>query len=262
MCAWGLGGFAKVTHQRGRQHILYQARLARTADARDGDQTLQRKVHIDVLQVVLASTFQNQTRRAVGHHALEAQAHLLAPAQVGTCERVGVAQVGGRAVKHNLSATLAGAGAHVDHAVGRQHHGRVVLHHHQCVARVAQAVHGLGDAAHVTRVKTDAGLIEHKQGVHQRGAQGRGQVDALHLAPTEGAALAVEREVADAHIAQVFQARGDFFEQQLQRLRLGVCRSQCHRAGAHAVKESAQLVNRHDHHVVQAQAWQRFQLRS
>ncbi len=44
---------------------------------------------------------------------------------------------------------LAGAWAHVYHAVRRQHDGRVVLHHDQRVASIAQAVHGFDDAVHV-----------------------------------------------------------------------------------------------------------------
>ena len=60
-------------------------------------------------------------------------------------------------------------------------------------------------------MQADAGLVEHKQGVHQRGAQRRGEVDALHFAAAQGAALPVQREVADAHVAQVFQAGGNFF---------------------------------------------------
>jgi hypothetical protein len=43
-------------------------------------------------------------------------------------------------------------------------------------------VHDPDDAAHVARVQADAGLVEHEQGVHQRGAERGGQVDALHLA--------------------------------------------------------------------------------
>ena len=86
-----------------------------------------------------------------------------------------------------------------------------MFHHHQGVACIAQALHGHDDAVHVARVQADAGFVQHKQGVDQRGAQGGGQVDALHFAAAECAALAVEREVADADFAQVFQAGGDFF---------------------------------------------------
>jgi hypothetical protein len=43
-------------------------------------------------------------------------------------------------------------------------------------------LHGHVDAVHVARVQADAGLVQHEQGVDQRGAQRGGQVDALHLA--------------------------------------------------------------------------------
>ena len=253
--AGGFGGFAKVAHQGRRQHVLDQAGLARATHTGDGDQALQRKVDADVLQIVLTRTLQNEPRGAVADHAFEAQADLLASAQVGPREGVGLSQVIGGAVEHNLSATLAGARPHVDHAVSGQHHGRVVLDHHQGVAGIAQAVHGLGDAVHVAGVQANAGLVQHEQGVDQTGAQCSGQVDALHLTATQGAALTVEREVANAHIAQVLQAGGDFFQQQLQGFLFG--------AGAvcgQSVKELPQPVQRHDHHVVQAQARQGFQL--
>ena len=168
--ARGFGGFTKVAQQGRGQHVLDQTRFARARDTGHADQALQREFDGDVLQVVLTHAFQNHARRAVGDHALKAHAHLFATTQIRAGHGVGQAQVIGRAVKHNLPAFFAGAGAHVDHAVGRQHHRRVVLHHHQGIARIAQAVHGFGDAAHVARVQADAGLVQHKQGVDQRGA--------------------------------------------------------------------------------------------
>ena len=215
-----VGGLAKVPQQRGRQHVLDQAGLARAAHARHGDQALQRKFDRHILQVVFACTFKDEAWGRFRHHALEAEAHMLAPAQVGARQGVGLAQIRRGAVEHDLPAQAARAGAHVNHAVGREHDGRVVLHHHQGVARIAQAQHGLGDAVHVARVQADAGLVQHKQRVDQAGAQGRGQVDALHLAAAQRAALAVECEVANAHVAQVLQACGDLFVQQFQRLRV------------------------------------------
>ena len=204
-------------------------------------------------------TFQNEARGRIRDHALEAKAHLLAPAQVVAGERVGLAQIGRGAVKHNAAALAAGAGAHVDHAVGRQHHGGVVLHHHQGVARIAQAQHGLGDAVHVARVQANAGLVQHKQGGDQAGAEGGGEVDALHLPAAQCAALPVEREVANAHVAQVLEACGDFFVQQFQRLGVAALGIVAH-GQLHARKELAQAVDGQQHQVVQAQAGQGFEL--
>ena len=258
--ARGFGGFAKVAEQGRRQHILNQARLAGTRHTGDADQALQRELHRDVLQVVLAHAFQNHARRAVGDHAFEAHAHLLSAAQIRTGHGVGQAQFVGGAVKHNVPALLPRARAHVDHTVSSQHDGRVVFDHHQRIAGIAQSVHGFGDAAHVARVQADARLVQHKQGVDQRSAQGRRQVDALHFAAAQGAALPVEREVTNAHIAQILQAGGDFFQQEFEGLRfaVGATRSQC--GAGHAVKKSAQTVERHQHQIMQAESGQLFKL--
>ena len=183
MQAWRFGGLAELAQQSRRQNVLHQGRFARAADPGDDHQALQRKLDADIFQVVVARALQNQTRCVVTDGPLEAHADLLARAQIGAGQRVGVAQLGRRAVKHNLSAFFAGARTHVDHAVGGHHHGRVVLYHHQRVAGVSQPVHGLGNTVHVARMQANGRLVQHKQGVHQRGAQRRGQVDALHLAP-------------------------------------------------------------------------------
>ena len=260
VCTRGVGGLAEVAQQGRGQDVLDQTRLARARHPGDHHHALQRNVDRDVAQVVLASAFQDQTRRAVGDHALEAHAHLFAPTQVRTGQGVGVADRSGGAVEHDLTATLAGAGTHVDQTVCGQHDRRVVLHHHQGVARVAQAQHGFVDARHVARVQADAGLVEHEQGVDQGRAQGGGQVDALHLAAAERAALAVQCQVTNAHVAQITQAGVDLVEQQTQRLLLAG-RALLH-LGRDRGEESAQGVQRHEHEVVQAQARQGLQLRA
>jgi len=137
--------------------------------------------------------------------------------QIATSLRVcGAGYVLGRAFGDQAAAALASARTDVDDVVGTADGVFVVLHHHQGVARVAQAVHGLHDAVHVARVQADAGLVEHEQGVDQGCAQRGGEVDALDFTAAQGAALAVQCEVANADVTQVFEARGDFFEQQLE----------------------------------------------
>ena len=251
-----LGGLAEVARQGGVQHVLHQRALARARDPGHADQALQREGHGHVLQVVLGGLFQDQARRRGLHQALEAQTHLLARAEVLACQRIGAARRLWRAVEDDLPAALAWAGAHVDQPVGRQHHGRIVLHHHQGVAGVAQAVHGLHDAVHVARVQADAGLVQHEHGVHERGAQRRGQVDALHLATREGAALAVQRQVPETHVAQVLQPGADLIQQQLQGL------VQHRGRQAQAIEETLQALDGQLHQVVQGQARQGVELRA
>src|SRR5205085_92714 len=64
----------------------------------------------------------------------------------------------------------------------------------------------------------DRRLVEHEQRVDQRGAERGGEVDALHLAARERARLAIERQVAQADVAEEAQPRADLVEQQLGRL--------------------------------------------
>jgi len=248
--AGALGGFAEVAQQGGVQDVLDQGGFARSTDACHAHQPLQGKVYVQVLEVVLARALQDELGRVVLHRTALADPDAAARTQVGTGQRLGVLEVLGRAVENDAAALRAGAGAHVDDAVGCQHHGGVVLDHHQRVACVHQALHGQVDAVHVARVQADGRLIEHEQRVDQRGAQGGGQGDALHLAARERLALPVEREVAQADIDQVLQARADLVEQQLQGFLIALVGQR------DETEEALQLRDGQQHQVVHVQAGQ------
>ena len=169
------------------------------------------------------------------------------PAQPRRGERAPRAQQRARgALEHHLPAPLAGTRTQVDDPVRRAHDLRVVLHHQQGVARRPQLVQHRDDAGDVARVQPDARLVEHEQGVHQRGAQCGGQVDALDLAAGEGARLAVEGEVAQANLGEVAEAGADLGEQQRGGLVEGGAQAQ-------PVEERPAAVERQAHHVVDAQ---------
>ena len=87
--------------------------------------------------------------------------------------------------------------------------------HHQRIAGIPQPLHDGDDAVHVARVQADGRLVENEQRVDQRGAQGGGEVDALHLAARERAGLAVQREVIQPHVVQEAQAGADLGHQQV-----------------------------------------------
>ncbi|MCY1339899.1 hypothetical protein D9M69_257990 [compost metagenome] len=250
---------AEMARQRRVQHVLQQRGLARARHAGHAHQPLQRDLYGDILQVVFGRAFQHDARqRVVDGAALPVRGigHAAAPAEIGTGQRVGIADIGRRAVEHDMAAALARAGAHVDQAVRGEHHRGIVLDHHQRIARVAQPVHGLDDAVQVARVQADAGLVQHEQRIDQRGAERGGQVDALHFAAGQRAALAVQRQVAQADVAQVFQPRAHFGQQQLE------CVVQ-HRAGQRQfVKEAADALDRQQHQVMHGQAGQRLELRA
>ena len=173
---------------------------------------MQGDVDVDPLEVVLGRTEDAQDRCAGGRRGRGAPLGQDAPAagQVLRGEgAVGAQQLLQAADEDHLAPPLPGAGAHVQHQVGRPDHLRVVLHHQEGVARVAQPVQDADEPADVARVQPDGGLVQHEQGVHQGGAQGRGQVDALHLPAAQGAGLAVEGQVAEPDVRQVAQAGAD-----------------------------------------------------
>ena len=153
-----------------------------------------------------------------GAAAAAAPAHRLPPARRGCsgccsgCARkrpvteVGAGrQVGRRALRHQRAAALAGAGADVDDVVGAADRVLVVLHHHQRVALVAQALQRVQQDAVVARVQADGRLVEHVAHALQVAAQLRRQADALRLAAAERGRGAVQRQVAQADLFQELQ---------------------------------------------------------
>ncbi len=262
-CAGRFGGLAQALAQRRMQDVLDQRGFPRSRDARHAHEPAQREIDVDVLQVVLGGAADAELLRAakgvarkVVRHFHARHAHFgiavavvgaLATGQVLRGERRGRLQFVGRAEEYDLAAALAGAGPHVEELVGFQHDLWVVLHHDERVARVAQALHHVDHAAHVARVQPDGGLVQHEERIHERGAERGGEVDALHFAARERARLAVEREVAQPHFAQVAQARADLAHQQLGRLveRLGQLQ---------LAEEFVQMVHRDQHQGAQVHA--------
>ncbi len=207
------GGLALGLEQRRVEHVLHQRGLARAGDARDADQTLERDRDVEVLQVVLRRAQQLEEALRLPGRARRLGA--LAAGEVLGGQRARRFQFRRRAEEHHLAAALAWPGSHVEDAVGGEHDLRIVLHHHERVAGVAQLAHHLDHTPHVARVQPDGGLVQHEQRVDERRAERRGEVDALHLAARERARLAVERQVAEADVAEVGKARADLLEQQL-----------------------------------------------
>ena len=133
-------------------------------------------------------------------------------------ERRALPQIRGRAEEDDLAAALPGSRAEVEDAVRRAHDPGVVLDHQQRVPGVAQPVQDADHPPDVAGVEPDARLVEDEEGVHERGAQRRRQVDALDLAAGERARLPVERQVAEADVDEVPEAGADLAQQQVRRL--------------------------------------------
>ena len=90
-----------------------------------------------------------------------------------------------RALRNDLPAVLAGAGADVDHVVRRFDGFLVVFDHDHGVAEVAEVLEGFEEAGVVALMETDAGLVENVEHPNQPGADLSGQADPLGLAARE-----------------------------------------------------------------------------
>ena len=214
MRAGRFGRAAFRLQQGGVEDILYERRLARARDARDAHQPLEREAHVDRLEVVLRRAFEREEgARRRGRAPFH---RLFAPRQVVRSQRALRGELLRRAEEHDLAAALARTGSHVEDAIGGVHDLRVVLDYDERIAGVAQALHDVDHAAHVARVQADRRLVEHEEGIHQRGAERGGQVDALDFTARERARLPIERQVAETDFAEIAQARAHFGEQQIR----------------------------------------------
>ncbi len=105
-----------------------------------------------------------------------------------------------RALRDELAAARAGAGAEVDHVIGGADGVLIVLDHDDGIAEIAQAAERADEPVVVALVQADARLIEHVEAAREAGADLRREPDALRFAAAERAALAIEREVAEADL--------------------------------------------------------------
>jgi hypothetical protein len=67
-------------------------------------------------------------------------------------------------------------------------------------------------------VQADGGLVENKEGVDQRGAERRREIDPLGLAAREGAGLPVQAEIPEPHLDEIPQTCPDLPQQERRRL--------------------------------------------
>ncbi len=249
----GFGRLALRLANRGVEHVLHQRGFPRARDAGDAHQALQRNADVDIFQVVLGSAEELELRRFCGHGRSQcARISALPARKIFRRERFRLLQLVGRAEEHDLSAALARPRSHVHDAVGGEHDLRIVLYHHERVARVPQTLHHADHAAHVARVQADRGLVEHEQRVDERSAERGREVDALHFASGERARLAVEREVTEADFLYVAQPRADFGKEEVGRF---VQR----RGKMQFVEEPACALGGQEHEVVHRQPGKRLQ---
>ena len=135
----------------------------------------------------------------------------------------------------------------VEHPVGGLHDLRIVFHHDQAVARVAQPVHDADDAVDIPGMQSDGRLVEHEQRVDERGAERRREVDPLHFPARQGSRLTVEIEISQPDLAEVREPRPDLAQQHRGGLLQG-------RREPKRREELAQAADRHQHQLADTEA--------
>ena len=104
------------------------------------------------------------------------------------------------------------AGADVHDIVRRAHGVLVVLDDDERVAHVAQVFHRFEQLCVVALVQADARLIENVEHAHERGADLRGQPDALRFAAGERRRGAREREILQTDALQKTETAADLLD--------------------------------------------------
>ena len=147
--------------QRRVEHVVHERRLARSADAGDAGQRVERDLDVDALEVVLGGAEQpDALRRALAPRRRHRDAQLAA--QILGRERARlVDQPLERARIHDAAAMLAGAESHVDDVIGDRDHVGVVFDHDHGVALIAQLPQDVDQPLVVARVQADRRLVQH-----------------------------------------------------------------------------------------------------
>ena len=194
--------------------------LARAGDAGDAGEDAEGDADVDVLEVVLVGVadLEEGLRRRPPRGR---QGDLLLAADVLGRERVAAAEEARPgAGEDDLAAGLAGARAHVDDVLGGPDDVGVVLDDDDRVADVLERLEDLDEAVVVAGVEADRGLVEDEERPDERGAEGRGQADALGLAAAQGEGHAVEGDVVEADLQEEAQAAADLLDELLGHLAL------------------------------------------
>ena len=213
-------GPVEVAGQGGAEDVVDQGRFAAAGDAGDADEGAERKMCVDILQVVFARPGHAEPAVGCAGHEGPGGEGLVAlgwhtdaefSAQVTPGQRLrGGGYFFEGALGDDLSTERSGPRADVDDVVRRGNGVVVVLDDQDRVAEVAEAFEGGDEALVVALVKSDAGFVENIKDAGQAAADLRGEADALGFAAGQGAAFASQREVVEADFFEKGEAAGDF----------------------------------------------------
>ncbi len=100
--------------------------------------------------------------------------------------------------------------------IGRTQHVRIMLHHKNRVAQIAQFFKDVNQPRGVARVQSDRRLIQHIQRAHQPRAERRRELNPLRLAARQRGSQPVERQVFQADRVKKTQPLAHLFAESVR----------------------------------------------
>ena len=205
-----------------------ERRLAAAGDAGDAGEHAERDRRGDVLEVVRARADDLQLALRIGLAPRLRHGYLAHAGEVFRGEARGIGdQLLRRALRDDLAAMHAGAGADVDDVVGGEDRVLVMLDDEHGVAEVAQMLQRHQQAGVVALMQPDRRLVEHVEHAGQARADLRRETNALAFAARQRARAARQRQVVEPDVDEEFQAVADLLEDARRDLRL--LRRECRR---------------------------------
>ena len=216
--AGAVARLVELTQKGLIEDVAHKGGFARARHPRHDGEYVERELHVDAAEIVLAST--DDVDVAVPPAARGRYGNGLGTGE--EVERVaashgGAGVVGGSfgrnfALPHHFAAESTGFGTDVDEVVGGADDVFVVFDHNDGVAHITKLAQDANESVGVARMEPDRGFVEDVETAHQATAERGGEVDALAFAARKRIAEAVECEIAESYFVEEAEPTADLDE--------------------------------------------------
>src|SRR5690606_35909714 len=210
----------EMPRQRCVQDIGDERALARAAHTGDARERAERERDVDVAQVVRAYAAHDELRAVRRTTPLLRYGDLAIAADVRSGQRLLALQhFVERAVRDDVTAMTAGAGAHVDDVVGRHDRVAVVLDDEHGVAEITQLLECLEPTLVVPLMQADARRVQDVEHTDESAADLRRKPDPLRLTARQCLRTAAERQVLESDVHEELEPLAYFLQDRSRDLR-------------------------------------------
>ena len=193
------------------KNLIYKRTFTGAGYTSHAGQHAQRKLHINIFQVVLfRSPYRQPTARLL---SFLRNRDPQSPAQIGTCNRIGIVhQIFCCANAHQFSAMLPGTWADIHNTVRCTHGVLIVFHHDQGITQITQMTERIQQFIIISLVQTDTWFIQNIGNTHQTRTNLGSQTDTLSLSAGQSCCGTGKRQIIQSHIHQESDSCPDFLQ--------------------------------------------------